>query len=510
MASALMAAMIGLSSVGHAIETLGPDDAARLGLEQAWRAQVSVPAGAQSIVDQRLFVHTESPRKIVEVFVAATADGKPENVISRIPHDLVDQRGEQIGKDEAERRARQEIRVLKARGITAEQREVEDFRIRLYSLADDGTIESRDAESGQLMWRKRVGNSRLVFGKIGVSENFLSVVNGSNVIEIDAANGEVMATDRTSSVPLFGCVIAGDYAVTPGANGRIEIFNISDPTEYPIREYASGAALAMPVKSPDSTKVAWGTDRGFVYVMEFSGTPSAQFRLNTDGVVNGQIAAASGDRFFFGSDAGMVYAVRATRSGEVLWNRPFGEPFYDRPVVIGEQLLIRSAYGNLMSLSTIDGLPDWDHTVANVDQIVTLFGEFAFVTKQAGGMVVINIKDGATVQDLSNMHLPRLLPNTLTNRLYLVDSGGAVQCLRPIDSPLPALNLAPDLKPKSTADESSTKTEDKSDTKSGVFGPAGGDDGIFGGGDADSVFGGGAEMDNPFGNGGGDDNPFGF
>ena len=49
----------------------------QLGLTEAWARPVAVPAGAQSIADQQLFVHQENPREYVEIVMVPKADATP-------------------------------------------------------------------------------------------------------------------------------------------------------------------------------------------------------------------------------------------------------------------------------------------------------------------------------------------------------------------------------------------------------------------------------------------------
>jgi len=430
--------------------------AAQLGLEQSWRQQLSVPAGSQSLVQQKLHVHSGGAVSFAEV---VAEDGR---IVSRIGYDQINHRGQPIGQAEAERLARQEIRVLAARGITATQKPAAYARIRIYTLSDDGSLECRDAETGEQVWLVRVGNRFLGYAGLGVSEQFISVTNGANLLKIDAANGELMQSERTMGAPLFGSVNTTKYAVIASSNGSMEGYSLDDPSRYPFRELVSGSALSMPVKSPDSDKIAWGTDRGFVYVMELAGEPSVQFRLNTDGIVSGPLAAASGERFFFGSDGGMVYALRATRTGSVMWSRPFGEPFYTRPFVSGDKLLIRSIYGNLLALSTVDGSSQWDLPAPGVNEILSVFGDRVYATTTSGSMAVVDLNSGKPIAQLHDVHPGHLLPNTLTNRLYLVDSRGSMQCLRPANSEMPIITDAPDIAPAETVapePESAAATE---------------------------------------------------
>ena len=349
--------------------------ASKLGLTEAWKRYVAAPAGAQSIVDQQIFVHADNPREYVEITVpmpaesgtAAAADAEPKSrVLVRIPTDQVGVDGKAIGKKEAERLASNQILRLKRRGLDATMSTRTVPRIHLYSLADDGSLECRDAETGDPVWLTRVGDRELLYGKMGFSDKHLSVINGPNLIQVDISNGEVIDEFATIGVPIKGALHAGNFSLVPTIRGGIEGYPMDDPTLDPFMEVVKGLALQLPTKSPDSTRVAWGTDAGFVYVLEASGEPSLLFRLNTDGIVSGRIASAPGDRFFFGSEAGQVYGIEATRTGNVLWSQPFGEPFYNGPMVVGDRLLLRSTYGSLYCLDTATGQSVWKRPPATL------------------------------------------------------------------------------------------------------------------------------------------------
>ncbi len=428
--------------------------ATRLGLEQAWRRQLQVPAGAQSIVDQQFFVHAEQPREYVEIVVAPKAPGDAEQVMFRLPIDQVGANGLEIGKEEAERLARNENRRLKRRGYTGTITSRQVPKIRLYTLGDDGTCECRDAESGESVWLARVGDRRLGYNKMGIGEKFLTVINGANLIKLDVKTGEEIQTVPTTGTPLFGAVHTADFTLVPTIRGGVEGYPLADPSRYPFMEMVDGIALAPPTKAPQSNKVAWATDRGFVYVMELQGSPSVQFRLNTDGNVGGRIVSATGDRFFFASETGQVYAIKATRVGEVLWSRPYAEPFYNNPMIVGDQLLLRSAYGNLFSLGLDDGISTWTSPIPNIDALLAAFDGKVFVRLLSGGFGVIELKSGKLTEIMYEILPQQLLVNAQTNRLYLVSNSGSVQCLRPEGKKLPTVNVVlPEAKkPTDTAD----------------------------------------------------------
>ena len=527
-----------IATPSEAEDLMPPGVMRQLGLTQAWARPIQVPIGAQSLADQQLFVHQENPHQYVEIVVpdpeaakaeagadgeaAAKPDAKTGKVLVRIRTDRVGDDGRPIGRKEAERIANNQIRRLKRRGIEATLNFREVPRVYLYSIGTDGTLECRDAESGEPIWTVHVGDRRLHYRTIGVSEEFLTVINGANLLKVDAATGEVMEEVRMSGAPRFGALNSGDFAMIPIIGGGVEGYPLYDPTRDPFMEIVAGSALTMPTKAPDSTRVAWGTDRGFVYVMEMQGTPSVLFRLDTDGIVSGRIATANGNRFFFGSEAGQVYGLEASRSGQVLWSQPYGEPFYDAPMVADDRLLIRSTYGNLYALSLEDGSMLWDQSVPNIGNLVAAIDGRAYVTTLSGVLSVLDLKSGQRMASFGELRPTSWLTNTLTDRIYLVSQAAEVQCLRLENADLPNFLVQP------VAEEQAAETKPKP-KKAGGTDPFGGGADPFGagadpfgaggaGGGADPFgggadpFGGGADAGaDPFGGGAGApmDDPFG-
>ncbi|MFK8115288.1 MAG: PQQ-binding-like beta-propeller repeat protein [Rubripirellula sp.] len=499
-----------LVTASHA-QTIPPHVAKQLGLTQAWMRHVNVPTGVQSISDQQLFVHESEPNEYVEIVKAAAEGEEGEGeVLTRILTTRLGSSGQAIGLQEAQRLASNEIRRLKRRSITASMNVRKVPRVRLYTIANDGMLESRDAETGEPIWTVKVGDQRLPYSALGVGEKNITVINGANVILVEASTGEVIQEVQSMSVPSYGAVISGKYAMVPTMNSSVQGYHLDDLKQRPFLEMVAGSPLALPTKAPGTTRIAWGTDRGYVYVMELQGRPSVLFRLNTDGTVHGRIAAASGDRFYFGSESGQVYGLRATRTGRVMWSMPFGEPFYHEPIVMEDQLLIRSTFGNLYSLALDSGIMQWEEATSNVADLIGSFGDYIYVTNLSGSFGVLDKKTGRQIQSYSSVRPASYLVNKLTDRLYLVDEAGNVQCLRKDGATLPTFNTQPDIQEQV---EEPVAADPKDDTPfgadPGMSDPFGGgsDADPFGGSSDADPFGGSDEesMDDPFGG----DNPFG-
>jgi outer membrane protein assembly factor BamB len=513
----------GMASIGYASDLMTPEIMRQLGLTQSWARPIPVPAGAQTIADQQLHVHEENPREYVEIVEklkapaagqAAPAEGEEApspKVIARIAADRLGMDGQPIGQKEAERLASNEIRRLKRRGIDAEINFRTVPRINLYSISTDGTLDCRDAETGEPIWMVGVGDRRLPYGALGTSEEYITVINGSNLYTVESATGEVIEDVDLIGAPSLGAINSGRYAMVPIVGSGVAGYPLAEPDRVPFKEIVVGEALALPTKAPKSTRIAWGTDRSFVYVMEMQGNPTVMFRLKTDGIVSGRIATATDDRFFFGSENGQVYALSGKiRTGRVLWTVPFGEPFYNEPIVIGEQVLIRSSYGTLYSLDINNGALTWEKPASNADEMIAAFGGKLYVTTLSGGLAVIDLKTGNRIATYPYIRPTKLLVNRITNRLYLVSDSGEVQCLRDEADELPTFNIQPKLR---AADEPEAAATPQNQPGNDPFGGGGGGNDPFGGGGAggaDPFGGGGAGGADPFGGGGaGGADPFG-
>ncbi len=498
-------------------DLMPPHVASKLGLTQSWLRPINAPSGEQSISDQQLYVHQKDPIEYIEIVSLVDPDEsnnelasvKPNPaspiVFGRIDISRVGMPTVEAARVEATRLAQHEVRRLKRRGIEAKLETRKVPRINLYSIASNGMLESRDAETGEVHWTRQIGDRRLPFAAIGVDDQFLSIINGSYMIQIDVTNGEELGKIRTRGTPMFGAINAGDFAMIPMVGGSVEGYPLSDPTRDPFLRSSAGSALSMPTKSPDSTLVAWGTDQSYVFVAESSGKPSILFRLSTDGNVSSRIASASGNRFFFGSENGQVYGLRGTRTGEVMWSQPFGEPFYNQPFVVGNQVLITTTFGNLVSFDATNGLPTWNQPISNCGKLMAAFGGRLYLTTISGALGVVEIETGEMIGIFYDVRPERLLVNTQSDRLYLVSSRGEVQCLRPKDSDLPTFTSAPDLAAEQPDSAKKKAEEPKSKSPFDVGDDAPMDDadvdpfgGSSDGGDADPFGGDGAGDDDPF------------
>lgn len=434
----------------HAKDLLSPFEAERLGMVEMWHRQVGAIGGAEAIVDIQVWVQKSIQREYIEVFTKAAGSGG--GVTERISLAEKNMAGRPIGQAEAERRAKMSILKLKRRGIEADFRLIKVDEVRLYSLTADGNLSAFDAETGEQLWAVRLGRPERGYSTLGINDNYVTVLNGSSMYQVSAMQVEtvdaaglktVVPAGRPSQakqidgVPLHGAVNSGLHTLVTTTRKAMETYLLGQPTIEPGFEMFSGKATTKPVTFPNSQRVVWPTDSGYIYVVETGGEPSALFRLALDGNVEGGVAAASNDRFFFGSTGGRVYALRATREGEVLWNQSIGEPFYRTPFIAGEKVLLTSGYGSLHCLNIKDGTPMWAAPATDVDQVFAHVGDQLVGRDREHQLVLVDEPTGNINVRLNDVFVEKVVINQDTDRCYLVGKGGMVQCLRPRDTELP-------------------------------------------------------------------------
>lgn len=468
-------------------EAVSSQQASRSGLETAWTRQMSIAGGVDGFVNAQIVVDPERKRTFVEL----KADGK---VLSRLAADTLNQFGSPIGLEEAQRLAKIEIFKLSRRGIKAEASVLEVPEVRLYTLGRDGTIECRDAETGQLIWVERYGDPHIPALPIAATAKTVAMISGIHLYVIDALTGAVQDDVRLKGVPLQGASIVGDHIFAVCTGGRLEGLSLRDEKAERFTARVAGLPMADPVTSPDLPRMVWSTDAGYLYALDGEGRPGLAFRFPADGLISSSPVAGAGGRFYVATEKGHIYAINGAKSGSVLWRVSLGDPIYRSPYLLGDRLYVDSVYDELYALDASTGQMLWERPVAGVDKLLGGDQHHVLVKLDNAHLALIDAKAGTIAAELPSGNIATAIRNPLTDRTYLVSQSGGIQCLRPVGAELPTLMLTPPEAPKKEAEAEETTPNQTEPTS-----PFGGDP--FGG--ASDPFGGGAD---PFGgNGGGDD-----
>ena len=403
----------------------------------------------------------------------------------------------------------------------------------LYTQTDSGVVRSIDAETGKTRWSVNVGvASTESLGVVG-SGKHVAVLKGSLVYCLDSETGAILWSHRCESSPSAPPQVDDGEIFVPLITGRIERFNINDEGFNTVSFISSGSGptTARPAISPLS--ICWSNYSGTVSVAARSakrGLPG--FELNADDSIFGVPQYKDGVYYVTSIDS-YIYALSEKR-GSLIWENSTGFEITQAPFVVGNHVYVINDLNQLSRFDAKTGLltANWQKPRPNIGTFVGASQTKLYTIDKFGKMKVLEQDSGAILGSAPIGNVALVLPNTLNDRIYLLNNSGTIRCYREINSVKPFFHsdefnsLKPMMKDKDEAADERTKQPGPDEkppaaprkNNDNPFGdeeddPFGGtEDDPFGGtedkkggdaGDPDDPFGG-VEEENPFG----DESPF--
>ncbi len=212
-----------------------------------------------------------------------------------------------------------------------------------------GLIVLLDAETGQVMWRTRVGDAYRGQHALGFSSLYVAVERGTEVYGLDRLRGELLwKFDKTATLttaPLVGREFL--YLPLTGARGQHELTYYSlpsnvSPVPYDPVGYDSPAVLQVqPTQVADYLVFPTSGGAVFVYDGTIPGPVRPDLTFSTRGALVAPVggheyrAGAAESWAYAGSRDGNVYARPLDRpeDGEPAWNFAAGGPVLRSPFV---------------------------------------------------------------------------------------------------------------------------------------------------------------------------------
>jgi outer membrane protein assembly factor BamB len=338
-------------------------------------------------------------------------------------------------------------------------------QITLYGVTSSGLLQAIDSETGRTLWKVGVGKPGAPVEAVGCSDLYVSVVNGSDLYLLKSDNGEFVWKRRVVGAPGAGPAITSHLVFVPMVNGAMEAYPIDNTKMPPIIYKSTGRALWQPVYT--GVNVAWPTDRGHLYVS--GGTQHRiSFRLEAKDAISSSAAVMPGGRLVVSSVDGYVYCLQEN-NGVVLWRFSSGEPMQESPVVYGDAVFAVTTDGNLFKMDR-DGDPDKVWTTPGIAKVIGASTTRVYCLDHVGGFVVLDKATGSHLGSLATSSLNFPFTNKETDRIFLVNSRGMIQCLREIQQEFPIIYV-----PLKKPEEPATKIQ-KKPTKSLQETPAEGTD----------------------------------
>ncbi len=502
-----------------------------IGLTVEWFNQVDVGPNGK-VVDIHLDVNED---KATTYF--ATKYGSTRTVISQ---NHLNAFGEPMGVDGAEKYVNERKQILEMELAAAGRKvdvTIEKYTLpksTLYTMTSSGVVTALDADTGQHLWTAEVGTSRLPSIGLGSSHEYVAAVNGSNVYLIDATNGKVIWERPCKGAIGSSPAVNSDYVYVPMVSGHVLIFPINKEGLGTSRFVAAGHCMARPLTT--GRTVSWPTDLGHYYVAYENSESKMQYRLITERPIVAGGAHKDGS-IFVGSMDGFIYSMDEI-TGSLHWEYSTGDHISKSPIPLGEAVYVITQEGEMFKIDTKRGLlaEGWREPLQGISGFIGATDQNLYLQGKFGDIQIFDRKTAKSKGLIRTNSTNLVLENKLTDRLFVGNENGLIQCIRELGSPTPKFHhgqeiLDDPVKPVESDGPMEEKVQQEDDPfkkpgaaadpfkKSGGGDPfkTGGASDPFksgGGGDPFKTGGGGSKKadDDPFktgGGGGAKDDPFG-
>jgi outer membrane protein assembly factor BamB len=296
---------------------------------------------------------------------------------------------------------------------------------RLYAVTDSGILTALNAETGEQLWAKQVGKpGRAAFGP-GANEKYLGIVSGAKLYLLDRRDGRALWVHELGSAPSSGPALSRNYAYVALVTGRIEGYKLEDPAAQPWYYQSMGRTMLRPTTTGEV--VSWPTTAGYLYVSRAE-NPGVLFRLQTnDDIVTSPAEAEP--YLYIASLDGYIYAIHEL-TGREKWRYSTGFTITSSPAIVGKQVYVASAEPALFCLNAETGQELW--SVAGVSHFGAQGKQRVYASDKYGNLLVIDAKTGGVLSRMRVDEGEYTLVNPQSDRLFLVNDRGLVQCLHEI------------------------------------------------------------------------------
>ena len=367
----------------------------------------------------------------------------------------------------------------------------------LYARSNRATLEAIDAETGQKLWSKMIGQPNHPSLVPGVYCDLVATINGSTLYVMNRYTGDILYQTTVNGAPGGGPALSSKRAYVPMVNGMIYAYRLEpisdasselgkhDPHDAEMTEdekkeakkkaeeerrenirirqdyipplacSSAGRALVPPVvttQNRDEEFLTWVTDRGFLYVGRIDRRSEdlfvSKYRVPTNGTFSNPPAYLPPDPkklgdsgvIYAGSSDGYVYAV-AERDGERVWTFPTTDPVVDSPVVIEDRVSdVAGQEYRVYATTELGGMFCLNAKTGKqiwwapeVLHFVAAGKQRVYAADKLGRLRILDARNGATLDSLPTGAMPIKISNGQTDRIYLATEGGIIQCLREVE-----------------------------------------------------------------------------
>ena len=310
------------------------------------------------------------------------------------------------------------------------------YHDRLYGVTDSGIVTALDSETGAQVWSKQVGKAGFPAFGPGANDKYLGLVSGVRLYLLDRHDGTVVWVRELGGAPSSGPALSSEFAFVALVTGRIEGYAIDDPKTQPWYYQSSGRTYLRPTVT--GRVVSWPTSAGFLYVGR-ADDPGVLFRLETsDDIVTSP--AAQSPYLYIASLDGYLYCVHEF-TGRERWRFSTGYSISSSPAIVAERAFVASFQPALHAVDVATGKELW--TAAGASHFAAMGKDRVYASDRYGNLLALDGKTGQQQGALPASEGTSTLVNDQSDRIFLVNDRGLVQCLHEIGADQPTIYRTP-------------------------------------------------------------------
>jgi len=301
----------------------------------------------------------------------------------------------------------------------------------LFALTSAGTIHSIDAETGKTLWTTEIGVGHTAAAGMAVNKEYIALLGAGRLYVLDRTDGHHLWSRRVGGAASAAPALSTTYAFVVLLNGRVEGYRLDDPLAAVWQYQSHGRTFASPTAT--GKVVSWPTDRGMLYV-GMAESPRVLFRLET----NDDIVAAPAEQepyLYVASLDGYLYCFQELTGSEE-WRYATGFAITSQPAIVGGQAFVASEGPSLHAVDALTGQPLW--RLDGAKQFVALGKQHTYSMDRYGTLIVLDNESGGIVGRLATGESNSALVNDQSDRIFLTNDRGLVQCLHEIGADEPS------------------------------------------------------------------------
>lgn len=317
-----------------------------------------------------------------------------------------------------------------------------------------GIVSGLDGQTGWRMWAVQLGqkddpsypavtNDELVLVNSGMSLYALKKLSGDLLWQVKLPNYPSTSPAMDSENVYIGTLDGSMYAFE-----LKKILNLYRENRLPewshqtIRwRYKTGREITTPPVTTDSVVNFASSDRSLYSLT--TNKRELKFQFETDAPISAPLAYS--DRLLFlASEDSTLYCLDA-KNGTAVWDRVFGLPLRQAPVVIGPDLYVMPVRGGIFAFRAESDVVRWWRP--KITGVLGASRTVLYVSDELGNMILLSRENGAVLGALPLRDFSIRVVNDRTDRLYLATRAGLVMCLREKGSEFPLYYKFPDRRP---------------------------------------------------------------